>query len=102
VLVLEAFVEFTLTIYGGRRYPVMSGYKPQFYFNEQYYDCVVNFPDSTVVFQGDHVWAVIALSPLASDLLYCRLGPGEEFELREGKRVVARGTVKLNPTTQKP
>ena len=90
---LKADLHFVPTDEGGRLSSVASGYRPQFYFDGQDYDCTVTLPDNERVNPGDWAFAIIALSKYASGLLYCRIAPGCAFQLREGAKVVAIGTV---------
>ncbi|HEY2414391.1 MAG TPA: hypothetical protein VGI40_19255 [Pirellulaceae bacterium] len=77
----------------GRWSPVSSGWRPDFCFNNEEFDCKVKFPNDLTVYPGDWVLAIITLPKLSSDLLYLQLGPGEQFTLRDEYKTVATGVI---------
>lgn len=88
---IEARVTFLPTEQGGRKTPARPGYRPQFFYDGHDWDATQDYGDVLEVFPGDTVTARLSfLSP------QCHIGkiqPGMEFLLREGQRVVGRGTV---------
>jgi translation elongation factor EF-Tu-like GTPase len=88
---IEAEITFVPTDRGGRTTPAFSGYRPQFYYNEQNFDADQEYPDVEAVFPGQTVRAFLRF--LSPDVHIDRVRPGLEFEVREGVRIVARGRV---------
>jgi elongation factor Tu len=97
-LSFPAGLEFVATADGGRRTPVWSGYRPQFFFDGDDYDCEVVFATSNAVNPGDTASAQITLSKNASKMLAGKVKPAASFSLREGSRVVARGSIAGEPS----
>jgi translation elongation factor EF-Tu-like GTPase len=90
---VEAEVTFLPTEHGGRKgfAPVLSGYRPQFYFECVDYDALHEYPDVPQVHPGET--ARVFLTFHHPELLVGRLLPGKPFLIREGHRVVGYGTV---------
>ena len=78
---------------GGKSCPVCSGYRPQFYVNGRDYCCTVRFSEGVWVQPGESVRATIIPSRFAADTLSGELSAGLEFQLREGTKTVATGTI---------
>jgi elongation factor Tu len=90
---VEAHTAFTASIYllraaeGGRRTPVTSGYRPQFFVRTADVVGVLDLGPAAVARPGDRVTATVTLGqPVALD-------PGLGFAIREGGRTVGAGTV---------
>jgi elongation factor Tu len=90
---VEAHTAFTASIYllpaaeGGRRTPVTSGYRPQFFVRTADVVGVLDLGPVAVARPGDRVTAAVTLGqPVALD-------PGLGFAIREGGRTVGAGTV---------
>ena len=88
---IEAEICFISTEQGGRSNPVFSGYRPQFYYDENDWDAIQEYPDVETVLPGQTVRALLRF--IRPDMHVGRLHPGMEFQVREGSRVVARGRV---------
>jgi len=89
---VEAEIYFLTTEEGGRHTSVVSGYRPQFYYDGHDWDAIQNYPDEQEPVQpGDTVTAY--LSFLSPHYLVGSLFVGKEFLLREGARTVGRGHV---------
>ena len=88
---VEAQITFLRTEEGGRDKSVRTGYRPQFFYQGEDYDAIHQYFDKEEVFPGETV--IAHLHFLYPELLYDRLGPGEQFEIREGYRTVAKGTI---------
>lgn len=88
---IEAEVTFLPTEAGGRKSHVMSGYRPQFFYDGQDHDAVQFYPDVEQVRPGDtvRVW----FSFVCPDKHAGKLAPGKIFLIREGTRVVAYGKI---------
>jgi len=87
----EAQVRFLRTDEGGRTSPVRSGYRPQFYYLGANWDAVQAYPDVEEVLPGDEVRTLLwFLSPGEH---VGKVRAGLEFEVREGARVMGRGTI---------
>jgi elongation factor Tu len=88
---IEAEITFVPTEQGGRKTPVFSGYRPQFYYGEQDWDADQEYPDVDSVLPGQTVRALLRfVSPEAQ---IGRIHPGLEFQVREGAHVVGHGKV---------
>ena len=88
---IEAYIIFLSTEEGGRKGPCYSGYRPQIYYDGHDWDAIQVYPDVSEVFPGQAVRA--QLSFLTPEAHVGKLYPGKEFLVREGIKVVARGTV---------
>ena len=88
---IEAEITFVPTQQGGRSTPAFSGYRPQFYYDEQDWDADHEYPDVESVFPGQTVRTLLRF--LSPDAHVGRVRPGLEFQVREGARVVAHGRV---------
>jgi elongation factor Tu len=81
---------------GGRRSPVASGYRPQFYLRTTDVPGRVELPGDGLALPGDSVDVTVELGrPVA-------LEPGLGFAVREGGLTVAGGTVLALPTPHPP
>lgn len=88
---VEAIVTFLPTEHGGRRGPVFTDYRPQFYYAGNDWDAAHEYPDVDQVNPGDTVRAYLAfLSPLAH---LGRIKPGMAFLIREGQKIVGYGAI---------
>ena len=95
--------EFTARLYflkseeGGRRGPVVSGYRPTFDFGlehkgqKMYNDAILYFVGVDCVHPGETCEARVV--PLHPELLGDALRPNRAFDVTEGTRVVARGEI---------
>jgi len=89
-------VEVRLTLLktedGGRSCPLVqsASYRPQFHYDGNDWDCVVEIAEETVA-PGESVVAIISF--LSPDQHYGKLDVGSPFLLREGVRVVGYGSV---------
>ncbi|MEY9872773.1 elongation factor Tu [Streptacidiphilus sp. MAP12-33] len=86
--VFTARLHLLATADGGRRTPITSGYRPQFYLRTGDVVGDVLLPDGvTVALPGETVEATVTLGQAVP------LEPGLGFAVREGGRTVAAGTV---------
>ena len=89
---VEAEINFLTPEEGGRRTPVLSGYRPQFYCDGQDFVVVMDFFGvAEPVYPGQNATAYLTF--ISPEYLVKILYPGKEFLIREGERVVARGRV---------
>jgi len=88
---IEAEITFVPTEQGGRKTPAFSGYRPQFYYDEQDFDADQEYPDVESVLPGQTVRALLRF--LSPDAHVGRVHRGLEFQVRESARVVAHGRV---------
>jgi translation elongation factor EF-Tu-like GTPase len=88
---IEATITFLGTEQGGRHKPCFSGYRPQFRYDDRDWDTQHEYPDQPIVQPGQTVRALIQF--LTPENHRGKIQPGMVFEIREGSRVVARGTV---------
>jgi translation elongation factor EF-Tu-like GTPase len=84
---LEAEVRFLTTVEGGRRTPVKTGYRGQFFYDGCDWDAIHTYPDVEWVHPGDTVRTLIWF--LSPEKHLGKMVPGK----REGKKLVARGKV---------
>ena len=90
----RAKISMLPTAEGGRKTSVTSGYRPQFFFAQADWECThIDFGDGTEVKPGEAADATITLSDHASGKLAGKLHLGARFELREGAKTVARGSI---------
>ncbi len=92
--VILATITLVPTEAGGRRTPILSGYRPQFYFDGEDYECrsVEIIPERSLS-PGETANVRIRLSEFARAALRDRVEPGMTFELHEGRTSVASGVV---------
>jgi translation elongation factor EF-Tu-like GTPase len=96
---IEAEVRFLTTEEGGRRTPVKSGYRGQFFYDGLDWDANHDYPDVEWVQPGDIVRSLICF--MSPEKHVGKVVLGKEFSIREGTRVIAKGRVVrlLLPTT---
>jgi translation elongation factor EF-Tu-like GTPase len=88
---IEAEITFLTPDEGGRQTAVFSGYRGQFYYRGEDHDAIQEYLDAKRVHPGET--ATAQLHFLHPELFIDRIGAGDDFEIREGLRVVARGRV---------
>lgn len=88
---IEVEISFVKTEDGGRKGPVRSGYRPQFYYNAHDWDAVHTYTTDDWVHPGEIVRGYLDF--LSPEEHICKLFPGMKFVCREGSRVVAYGLV---------
>ncbi|MFZ2956264.1 MAG: elongation factor Tu [Candidatus Ozemobacteraceae bacterium] len=88
---IEVEMTFLTPEEGGRRTPVRSGYRPQFYYDSHDWDAAHTYIGTDEVLLGQTVRAYLAF--LSPDMQVGRIYPGMEFLIREGSHTVARGYV---------
>jgi len=88
---VEAAVKFLTAQDGGRQTPVATGYRGDVFYRGQDHVTVHEFVGTQVVEPGSEVTVLMRF--LHPELLYAHFRDGEEFEVREGSRTVARGKV---------
>ena len=88
---IEGEVTFIPTEAGGRRNPVSSGYRPQFYYDGLDWDAIQEYPDVEHVNPGDTARVIFSfLKPVAHR---GTVTPGMMFLIGEGSRTVGYGKV---------
>jgi len=88
---IEVELTFLPTEHGGRRGPVFSDYRPQFYYAGHDWDAAHEYPDVEQVNPGDKVRAFLCF--LSPDEHMGKVKPGMAFLIREGNRVVGYGAI---------
>jgi translation elongation factor EF-Tu-like GTPase len=88
---VEAQIAFLRTEEGGRQSYVLSGYRPQFFYDGEDHVAIQEFVDKEKVYPGETV--TVRLHFLHPEVLYKRIRVGESFQIREGARVVAHGKI---------
>lgn len=87
----KAELTFLTTEEGGRRHPVESGYRGQFHYDGRDWDAQHSYPGREAVRPGETV--TVLLTFFNPEAHRGRIYPGKEFEIREGRTVVARGRI---------
>jgi translation elongation factor EF-Tu-like GTPase len=87
----EAIVTFLPTEHGGRRGPVFTDYRPQFYYAGQDWDAPHEYPDVKQVNPGETVRAYLAF--LSPQHHVGKVKPGMPFLIREGQQIVGYGAI---------
>ena len=96
---IESEIRYLTNAEGGRRIGVMSGYRGQFHYegDDQAWDGTQFFPDlpdGVMVELGIPVRALVRFVHERWEQIHSkRITIGMDFEIREGARVVGRGTV---------
>jgi len=88
---IEAEIYFLTPEEDGRFTPAFTGYRPQFYYNDQGWDASHIYPDVEVANPGETVRAYLGfLSPQEH---FGKVHVGMEFLIREGARTVGKGVI---------
>jgi translation elongation factor EF-Tu-like GTPase len=88
---IEAEIYFLATEEGGRSNPAFSGYRPQFYYNQQDWDASHIYPDVEAAYPGETVRTYLGfLSPQEH---VGKVYEGMGFLIREGARTVGKGKI---------
>jgi translation elongation factor EF-Tu-like GTPase len=94
---IEANIRYLTTEEGGRRTPVGSGYRGQFFYGGEDYDGFQYFPDlpeGAMVELGTTVRALVRFRHERwEDVHSKRITVGMPFQIREGSRIVGQGVV---------
>ncbi|NQU24208.1 MAG: elongation factor Tu [Candidatus Nealsonbacteria bacterium] len=94
---IETEIRYLTTAEGGRSKGVWSGYRGQFYYEDEDFDGSQFFPDiadDEMVELGTSVRALVRfLRERWEDVHAARITIGMPFEIREGARTVGRGVV---------
>jgi elongation factor Tu len=88
---IEVVMTFLRTEEGGRKRPVFTGYRPQFYYDGEDWDAQHTYIGVEQVNPGDTVTAQIKFTRPKCHA--GRIAVGMSFEIREGNRTVAKGQV---------
>ena len=86
-----AKIYFLKTEEGGRKYPIATGYRPAFYFGDQQADGAILLDDHECISPGEE--STMKIRMLHVDAIQDALRPNARFEVKEGLKVVGRGTV---------
>jgi translation elongation factor EF-Tu-like GTPase len=94
---IEGEIRYLTTEEGGRRTGVCSGYRGQFFYEDEDYDGFQYFPhlpDGEMVTLGRPVRALIRFrQTMWEDVHSKKITVGMPFQIREGNRTVGRGIV---------
>jgi len=97
-------IEATVTFTKAKKQPVRSGYRPQFHYDGMDWVAIHTFPEHEWVYPGQTVLSHIAF--LEPEKHRGKLYAGKQFQLREGRTVVANGSVtrivELDTRTSRP
>jgi translation elongation factor EF-Tu-like GTPase len=88
---IEAEIIFVLPEHGGRKNPVMSGLRPQFYYDGRDWDGVMHFDTEEHILKGIPINMYFAF--ISPQYHLGKLFPGKEFQLRDGVKVIGNGRV---------
>lgn len=88
---LEVEIYYLTEEEGGRKTPIMNGYRGQFYYNGRDWDASQKFINKEICYPGETVnTSLQTLSPIF------HIGQfviGQSFEIREGARIVGKGKI---------
>jgi hypothetical protein len=88
---LEAEIYFLTEKEGGRKNPVKNGYRGQFCYNGKDWDAPQQFIDKDICNLGETV--KVYLHTLSTDFHVGQFFVGQEFETKEGARIVGKGKI---------
>jgi len=88
---IVAKVYFLKTEEGGRKSPILSGYRPALYFGDKQTDGAIIVTDGIQVLPGEERELTIRL--LHPEYVNDALSPKSSFEVKEGLKVIGRGIV---------
>jgi translation elongation factor EF-Tu-like GTPase len=88
---IEAEVTFLLPEEGGRKGPIFSGYRPQFYYDGHDWDASLHFQAAETLPKGKPVRVFFYFA--SPQYHVGKIYPGKQFQLREGAKVIANGRV---------
>lgn len=84
-------ISFLPTEHGGRGSPARSGYRPQFYYDNNDWDAAHTYIGVSEVKPGEKVKAYLTFASPQEH--FGKLMPGSHFLLREGQRIIGYGHV---------
>jgi len=88
---LEANIYYLTADEGGRKTPVATGYRGQFYYDNHNWIAIQQFIDKEWCEPGETVKVLIQT---ANPYFHCgKFFIGKEFEIREGSKVVGKGKI---------
>ncbi len=89
---IEARVEFLTEEKGGRKWPIYSGYRPQFHYDDgQGWDSILHFDGDGIIEPGQT--ATVYFVFMSPHYHVNHLFSGVRFTLREGIRIIGNGQV---------
>lgn len=88
---LEAEIYYLTEQEGGRKTAVNNGYRGQFHYNGKDWDAPQQFIDKETCNLGETV--KVYLQTLSSDFHIGHFFVGQEFETREGSKIVGKGKI---------
>jgi len=87
----EAEIYYLTEKEGGRKNPVHSGYRGQFYYNGRNWDAPQEFIDKEICNLGETV--KVKMKTLSPEYHAGKLSIKQDFEIREGAKTIGRGTI---------
>lgn len=88
---LEAEIYYLTEEEGGRKTPIMNGYRGQFYYNGRDWDATQDFINKEICYPGETVKVLLqTLSPIFH---VGQFVIGQSFEIREGAKIVGKGKI---------
>ena len=88
---LQADIYYLTEEEGGRKSPVASSYRGQFHYNGKDFDAMQQFTDKPWCELGDTVH--VLMQTASPDFHAGQLYVGKDFEIREGSKIVGKGTI---------
>jgi elongation factor Tu len=88
---ISAKVYLLSTDEGGRKLPIGTGYRPAIYFGKKQTDGILSFHRDEKPTLGSEYTVTIGL--IHPEYLGKALKKGAVFDLKEGSKIIARGTV---------
>ena len=87
----EAEIYYLTEKEGGRKTPVNSGFRGQFHYNDKDWDAPQEFIDKEFCNLGESV--KVKMQTLSPDYHIGQLFVGQNFEIREGDKIVGKGKI---------
>lgn len=88
---LRATIHYLTEEEGGRRSPIFSGYRGQFYYDGRDWDAAQEFIGTNTALLGEITDCY--LQTLSPQYHQHKFYIGKEFEIREGAKIVGRGII---------
>jgi hypothetical protein len=88
---LQADIYYLTENEGGRKTPVASGYRGQFYYNGKDFDAIQQFVDKPWCQPGETVQ--VLLQTASPEFHAGQFFVGKDFKIREGSKTVGKGTI---------
>ena len=88
---IKAEIYYFTELEGGRKSPVKSGYRGQFYYNGHNWDAQQEFINKQWCKLGEHVFVYLQCNSPENHIGH--LYKGKKFEIREGVKIIGKGSI---------